>query len=253
MRKQGSETYRKFARYYDVYAGGFDADLPLYLSLCEPSDRILEVGCGTGRVLKALLHAGYHVAGIDTSPEMLRIAEDKLANYLSRGKLKLYCGSLGDVAFDVSFDRILVTWFTFNYLFEDRERRAFLNRALSTLGPNGLIAMDLFFPLPLLRPETENQWGEESFELEGRTVLLRQKRKMIGDVEERIQIYTEEGTTEEIPTRRRFATREQAVALLEDAGFTGVRIANGYDLSSWHVPGRTEGNKGTFVVTGRKL
>jgi hypothetical protein len=127
---------------------------------------------------------------IDTWPEMPRVAHEKLASLLSRRKLELYCGSLGDVALDVPFDRVLVTWFTFNYLIEDRERREFLSRALSILASGGLVAMDLFFPLSLPRPETENKWSDASFELDGRTLLLRQKRRMVADIEERIQIYS---------------------------------------------------------------
>lgn len=52
------ETYQRFAQYYDLYVGDFNADLPLYRSLCAPEHRVLEIGCGTGRVLRAVLEAG---------------------------------------------------------------------------------------------------------------------------------------------------------------------------------------------------
>lgn len=65
------ETYKSFARYYDLYVGDFDADLPLYKSLCSREHRVLEIGCGTGRVLRALLQAGVCVTGVDISDDML--------------------------------------------------------------------------------------------------------------------------------------------------------------------------------------
>ena len=58
------ETYKRFARYYDQYVGDFKADLRLYESLCTPAHHILEIGCGTGRALRALLEEGCRVAGI---------------------------------------------------------------------------------------------------------------------------------------------------------------------------------------------
>ncbi len=245
-------AYQKFARYYDLYVGGFDADLPLYLSLCERSDRILEVGCGTGRVLGAFLDAGYEIDGLDTSPEMLQIAEEKLGAHLQSGRLRLHCGTLDRIPFDQPFDRILVTWFTFNYLIEDREREEFLAHSFETLAPGAAIAMDLLYPRPLQRPETENQWQETTFDVDGRSVLLRQKRRMMGDVEERIQIYREDATSEEILTRRRYVGKEQSARLLEKTGFREVRIVDDYDPSGWHPLRRDEATNQSFVVTARK-
>jgi SAM-dependent methyltransferase len=244
-----SGTYQKFARYYDVYVGGFDADLPLYLSLCERTDRILEAGCGTGRVLRAFLDAGYVIEGLDTSPEMLQIAEQKLGAHLRSGRLRLHCGGLGGVRFDQAFDRMLVTWFTFNYLIEDRERAEFLAHAFETLTSGAAIAMDLFYPRPLQRPETENRWQETSFDVDGKTVSLRQKRRMVGEVEERIQIYSEEGSSEEILTQRRYVGKGEVVRLLEKAGFREVRLVDGYDPLGWRVPDCEETTTESFVVT----
>jgi 2-polyprenyl-3-methyl-5-hydroxy-6-metoxy-1,4-benzoquinol methylase len=57
------ETYKRFVRYYDLYVEDFNADLPLYMSLCIPEHKILEIGCGSGRVLRALLKEGRRVTG----------------------------------------------------------------------------------------------------------------------------------------------------------------------------------------------
>lgn len=40
--------------------------------------QVLDVGCGQGRLLLALVQAGYEVTGLDNSPEMLSICRDRL-------------------------------------------------------------------------------------------------------------------------------------------------------------------------------
>src|SRR5919201_5521501 len=66
------------ARLYDAFP--FDADVPLYLELATAQGgRVLEVACGTGRVVVPLARAGHTVVGIDASQAMLGITRQKLA------------------------------------------------------------------------------------------------------------------------------------------------------------------------------
>ncbi|MBN2520560.1 MAG: hypothetical protein JXB17_08660, partial [Bacteroidales bacterium] len=57
------ETYRNFARYYDIYVTGFTGDLEMYRKFCKPGENILEIGCGTGRILEFLLKEGHQITG----------------------------------------------------------------------------------------------------------------------------------------------------------------------------------------------
>ncbi|HEX5501234.1 MAG TPA: class I SAM-dependent methyltransferase, partial [Thermomicrobiales bacterium] len=66
------------ARLYDAFP--FDADLPFYLELAAAQGgRVLELACGSGRVLVPLARAGHRVVGLDASPHMLALAREKLA------------------------------------------------------------------------------------------------------------------------------------------------------------------------------
>src|SRR5205807_2917749 len=65
------------ARLYDAFP--FAADLPLYVELArEQGGVVLDVACGTGRVLVPLAQAGNQVVGIDASPHMLDVVREKL-------------------------------------------------------------------------------------------------------------------------------------------------------------------------------
>ena len=68
------------ARVYDaIWEGEYD-DLPFYSWLLgAPRGRLLELGCGTGRILLPLAMEGWKCDGIDTSPEMLEICRRKTA------------------------------------------------------------------------------------------------------------------------------------------------------------------------------
>jgi len=72
-----------FGALYDaVPAYGARADIAFYLQAAEragASSRVLELGCGTGRLTLPLAQAGHEVTGIDLSPAMLARAREKLA------------------------------------------------------------------------------------------------------------------------------------------------------------------------------
>ena len=63
------------ARFFDADYAGYQDDLPVLQAYAQRTGGpLLELGCGTGRLLIPLAQAGYGVTGVDFSPEMLRIA-----------------------------------------------------------------------------------------------------------------------------------------------------------------------------------
>ena len=246
------DTYQRFARYYDLYVGDFNADLPLYRFLCALGRNVLEIGCGTGRVLRALLEVGCRVTGVDISDDMLRVAEAKLREYLVQGKLALKNHDFRRAPLPEQFDRIFVTFYTFNYLLTASDQQQFLRNVRQSLAANGVVVMDLFYPQPLAFPATNSQWQETVLQVEGRQIVLRQKRSMVGNVEERIQIYADGAQQDEIVTRRCYVSKTQAEALLTQAGFQSLQVTNGYAASAFRPLGRAETTESTFVCMARK-
>src|SRR5690242_14904862 len=90
MRK-GAEQRDPVAAEYAAAAADYDRRWRFYIDATtretlarltlRAEERVLDVGCGTGELLKRLraTHRDAHLAGIDPVPEMLAVAQAKLA------------------------------------------------------------------------------------------------------------------------------------------------------------------------------
>src|SRR5437899_4283220 len=76
----GIDPYAVLAKYYDgAYAAMTDLiDGPFYVDLAQRiGGPVLEIGCGTGRVLLPIARAGTTIHGVDSSLPMLGILDRK--------------------------------------------------------------------------------------------------------------------------------------------------------------------------------
>ena len=73
--------YDQIARYYDLLHGDLTEDIEFVIRLAEKSGGpVLELGCGTGRLLLPLVRIGQKTTGLDNSEEMLAVAKAKVAS-----------------------------------------------------------------------------------------------------------------------------------------------------------------------------
>jgi malonyl-CoA O-methyltransferase len=90
---------------YDAWAATYDAqDNPMIAAVDRhlglhplpfAGARVLDIGCGTGRLTARALDAGAaHAAGIDGSPEMLARAAARVSGPLAEGRARLVRGDL---------------------------------------------------------------------------------------------------------------------------------------------------------------
>jgi ubiquinone/menaquinone biosynthesis C-methylase UbiE len=71
--------YDSIAPFYDIEHAEFDEDLDMYRNFAELcGGKILELACGSGRLLLPLAREGYTLTGVDTSAAMLNIARHVL-------------------------------------------------------------------------------------------------------------------------------------------------------------------------------
>jgi SAM-dependent methyltransferase len=253
MNMDSRDTYKKFARFYDTYVQGFADDIPLYLSFGTNAVNILEVGCGTGRVLKPLLEQGYSATGVDISDEMLEIAQNRLESYMQIGQLELLNHNLVNKALPVQFDCVFVTFYTFNYILSDREQADFLKNVLDSLKPGGKLLIDLFYPWVMACPENDDKWqAEKHYCIDGVDICLKDKRKMTGNVEERLQVFSDGRNIDEIRTLRRFINKQDMFILLNNAGYKNIIFTDGYNMEAFHPVGGSETVRSSFVAAAGK-
>jgi SAM-dependent methyltransferase len=73
------DPYLRFAAYYDLEYAAHTTDLDFYREFAyQAGGPILELGCGSGRVLQALAVTGLELTGTDNSPSMLALARKAL-------------------------------------------------------------------------------------------------------------------------------------------------------------------------------
>jgi len=228
--KNTKETYKKFVEYYDAYVGDFNDDSNMYWSFCEKNDKILEVGCGTGRVLNCLLDKGLtNITGVDTSEEMLAVARRKLNKYLKNKNLTLEKHDFTKTPINKDFNKVFITFYTFNYIINKPDK--FLRNIYLSMASNSLIIIDLFYPRLFSDPESDNTWTESEIKTGAdKKIALQDKRVFDGEFEKRVQVFTEDDKTTTIETVRKYYSREEIEKLLHEAGFRNIKLIHGYSI-----------------------
>ncbi|GAB4424944.1 MAG: class I SAM-dependent methyltransferase [Chloroflexi bacterium OHK40] len=151
--------YDPFARYYDADFRDYHEDLPFLREMARRTGGpILELMCGTGRVLLPLAEEGYAITGVDSSPAMLAIARNAVAAAGLGDRVTLIEGDVRDVALSADrFALAVVAVNSFMHLEEVRDQLAALANVRRALTRRGLLILDLFNPDPLTIAREDNR------------------------------------------------------------------------------------------------
>lgn len=106
----------------------------------ERGGRVLDLACGSGRLLPQLLTAGLEVAGLDLSAAMLERARRRLGERAD--EVELVQGDMRNFSFSRPFRTILIPYCSMIYMHSDADRLAVLRSCSQNLEEGGWLVFD---------------------------------------------------------------------------------------------------------------
>lgn len=147
------DAYRsaELASLYDaVYVDAGDTAFWYAIAPRPDEGPLLELGCGTGRLLLPLARAGHTITGIDLAPSMLGRCREELQSepIEVRERVTLLEADMTDFALDDRFAQVFCAFGTFHHLGTAEQQLACLARCREHLLPAGTLVLDLINPDP---------------------------------------------------------------------------------------------------------
>jgi len=163
-------TYRTSAKYYDgAYAVKTDlVDLPFYVDLAKKfGGPVLEIGCGTGRVLLPIARQGIEIHGVDNSLPMLSVLKTHLKQEPRdvRRNVQLHRADMRQFRLKKRYPLVIMPFRPLQHMRTVDDQVRALASAAFHLKRDGIFAFDVFFPKFEKLP---GGIGEETLELEWR-------------------------------------------------------------------------------------
>jgi SAM-dependent methyltransferase len=238
------------ATYYDLLHGEMVEDLPMWEALAAAADGpILEVGCGTGRLLLHLAQAGHSLTGLDLSTTALDAVRRKLEATGLTGQVNTLQADMRQFELpDRAFALALLPLNTFMHCHTAAEQQATLRAIHHHLRPGGKLVIDLFYPDPAMLAEVDGRLyfeAEISDDLTGHIVqwTWRHEIDLAGQMRHLTYILDEidpEGNIRRVslPFSLRYVYRFEMELLLEAVGFTVETIYGNYEMDPFdsHSP-----------------
>ncbi|MCP3930666.1 MAG: class I SAM-dependent methyltransferase, partial [Bacteroidetes bacterium] len=107
--------------------------------------KILELGCGNGRLTSLLTHNGHSVVGLDKSCDMLQMAKPHMPP-----STLMCCMDMCNFAFSTSFKAIIIPYNTLHLLGSVQKVKRCLTLCREHLTPGGILLLHLHIPIDLM-------------------------------------------------------------------------------------------------------
>ncbi len=245
-------VYREYEEIADLYDYVIPyrnrPDVTFYVDAARASGGpVLELGCGTGRVLIPTARAGIGGMGLDASKDMLTICRQRLDREPEavRSRFTVLYGDMSDFELGRSFALITIPFRPFQHLLTVEDQLSCLRCIHRHLEPEGRLVFDVFNPsLEVLVSDSVGQELGEEPEFttpDGRTVVRRHKfvaRDPLQQVNQMELIYNvthPDGRTERLiqAFSMRYLFRFEAEHLLVRCGFEIEHVYADYDKTPY--------------------
>ena len=238
------DQYARIAGLYDHVPAYRDrGDIAFFTDAATRArGEVLELGCGTGRVLVPIARAGCRITGLDASPSMLRVCSAHLEREPSgvRERVTLTEGDMRSFSLGRTFSLITTPFRSFQHLLTVEEQLATLRAIREHLSADGTFILDVFNPS--LDALANRPMGEEfpdtapyemadgrRFERRGR-IRSHDRTRQINEVELIYYLTDTSGRVEQFvhSFAMRYFFRYEAEHLLARAGFAVQQVFGGY-------------------------
>jgi len=167
-KKQDTKAASETINWYDHpewYEAGFLKETPTEARFLEdvfrkyvpfPVERILEAGCGSGRLVREMARRGYAVTGMDLNGPALEYCQETLKQLGCRAVLSKQ--DMTDFHFDQPFDAAFNAINTFRHLETESAAVSHLKCISKHLRPGGVFVLSLH-----IVPNDGELWGTESW------------------------------------------------------------------------------------------
>ena len=215
-------------------------DVDFYRWFAEAGDGpMLDVGCGTGRVLAPLVASGLEVEGVDVSPAMLAICRENLAKQgleasLHEGDMRSF--SVGEGRFGT----VAIPGYSWQLLLQDDDVVQCFERCRDHLRPGGQLILPSYQPWDMIW-EVENEspleerksivdeeLGERLTAWQGWKLDVRAQRIELRNVYERRTLDGALIEREDRTMQMRWDAPHDTLRLLGALGFSDVSLYDGY-------------------------
>jgi SAM-dependent methyltransferase len=238
------DDYDVYAPFYDLEFGDRGDDLLVieqFAARC--GSPILELACGTGRVLLPLARQGYQVTGVDVSAGMLDVARRKVTEEDLDERVTLVQQDMRHLALEERFALAVIAVNSFMHLRTPDDQLEVLARIRAHLQPGGLLYLDLFNPdLGLLLDMHGQVFLDKVMvhpETGHRLMRFRSQQADLGQqtisVTYMVDELDDDGRTRRtlFPFHVRYLFRAELEHLISRAGLALEAIYGSYDLDGW--------------------
>ena len=145
------DSYEILASHYDTgYCSKQDlVDVPFYVDVARKcGGPVLEIACGTGRVLLPIAREGIEIAGVDNSESMLTILRRNLAREPRevRERVTVHEGDMRDFRLAQKFPLVIIPFRPLQHMYTVQDQVAALTTAAFHAAEGGRLVFDVFFP-----------------------------------------------------------------------------------------------------------
>ena len=145
------------ADWYDLLLKDETFDIQFYKKIVMNSGKpVLELACGTGRLLIEYLKAGIDIDGLDSSKPMLEKCKNKARE--SGLKTTLYHQKIEDMELKRKYKTMFAAGGSFQLLDTFEKAMQALKKIHNNLEPGGQLVLDLFIPWEQLLAQQEGVW-----------------------------------------------------------------------------------------------